>query len=100
MRPLLSQLRSIAIKVPGVFKEDPYEQFLEHVWVSPFFEDNVLALVERVGASNVLFGSDYPHAEGLAEPISFVDELKGLSDEDVRKIMHDNARELVTPRPV
>ena len=59
----------------------------------------MLALVERVGASNVLFGSDYPHAEGLAEPISFVDELKGLSDEDVRKIMHDNARELVTPRP-
>ena len=99
VRPLLSQLRSIAIKVPGVFKEDPYEQFLEHVWVSPFFEDNVLALVERVGASNVLFGSDYPHAEGLAEPLSFVDELKGLSDEDVRKIMHDNARELVTPRP-
>ena len=99
VRPLLSQLRSIAIKVPGVFKEDPYEQFLEHVWVSPFFEDNVMALVERVGAANVLFGSDYPHAEGLAEPVSFVDELKGLSDQDIRKIMHDNARELVTPRP-
>ena len=67
--------------------------------MSPFFEDNVLALIEKVGADRVLFGSDYPHAEGLSEPTSFVKEIDGLADGDVRKIMHDNARELVTPRP-
>ena len=72
---------------------------MEHVWVSPFFEDNVQALVGRVGAGRVLFGSDFPHAEGLAEPTSFEKELQGFSDEDVRLIMHDNARGLVTPRP-
>ncbi len=98
--PLLKRLRSVKVQVPGVFDADPYELFLEHVWVSPFFEDNVLALVERVGAEHVLFGSDYPHAEGLAEPTSFVKEIDGLSDSDVHKIMHDNARALVTPRPV
>ena len=38
-------------------------------------------------------------AEGLAEPTSFEKELQGFSDEDVRLIMHDNARSLVTPRP-
>jgi predicted TIM-barrel fold metal-dependent hydrolase len=99
VRPLLKGLRSLRIKHPGFFEADPHELFLEHVWVSPFFEDNVLALVERIGVDRVVFGSDFPHAEGLAEPTSFIEELRGIPDADVRKIMHDNARELVTPRP-
>ncbi|MCL9793211.1 hypothetical protein [Frankia sp. AgKG'84/4] len=33
--------------------------------------------------------------EGLTEPILFVKELEGFSDEDVRKIMRDNALELM-----
>jgi len=98
--PLLSKLRTISIQVPGVFDQDPYELFMEHVWVSPFFEDDVLKLVERIGADRVVFGSDYPHAEGLADPLSFVKEIDGLPEADVRKIMHDNARALVTPRPL
>ena len=45
----------------------------------------------RSGSDHVLFGSDYPHPEGLAEPCSYVDHLPaGLSDEDVRKIMGGN----------
>jgi predicted TIM-barrel fold metal-dependent hydrolase len=39
----------------------------------------------------VLFGSDWPHPEGLAEPCSYVDHLpEGLADEDLRKIMGGN----------
>jgi predicted TIM-barrel fold metal-dependent hydrolase len=97
--PLLQRLRKTAVQLPHAFGQDPYELFMEHVWVSPFFEDNVQALVGRVGAERVLFGSDYPHAEGLADPTSFEKELQGFSDDDVRLIMHDNARALVTPRP-
>jgi predicted TIM-barrel fold metal-dependent hydrolase len=97
--PLLRQLRKTAVQLPHAFGADPYELFMEHVWVSPFFEDNVEALVRRVGAERVLFGSDYPHAEGLAEPTSFEKELQGFSEQDLRLIMHDNARALVTPRP-
>jgi predicted TIM-barrel fold metal-dependent hydrolase len=96
--PLLKKLRAVAIQLPGEFREDPYELFLDRVWVSPFFEDDVIDLVERVGADNVLFGSDYPHAEGLADPASFEKEVDGLPADDVRKIMRDNARGLVTPR--
>jgi predicted TIM-barrel fold metal-dependent hydrolase len=97
--PLLKKLQTLSIQMPGEFAHDPYQLFLDHVWVSPFFEDDVLALVDRVGADRVVFGSDYPHAEGLEDPTSFVKEIDGLPDADVRKIMHDNARELVTPRP-
>lgn len=96
--PLLKQLRTISIQRPGVFAEDPYELFLEHVWVSPYFEDDIYRLVKRVGASRVLFGSDYPHVEGLSEPATFVKEIDQLPDADIRLIMRDNARKLVTPR--
>jgi predicted TIM-barrel fold metal-dependent hydrolase len=96
--PLLKSLRKAAVQLPTAFGTDPYELFMDHVWVSPFFEDDVQALVRRVSAERVLFGSDFPHAEGLAEPTSFEKELQGFSDKDVRLIMHDNARALVTPR--
>ena len=44
-----------------------------------------------IGADHVLFGSDWPHPEGLAEPCSYIDHLPdSLSDEDVRNIMGGN----------
>jgi predicted TIM-barrel fold metal-dependent hydrolase len=99
VKPLLKKLRSLSVQMPGEFDRDPYELFREHVWVSPFFEDDVLALIDVVGTDRVIFGSDYPHAEGLEDPASFVKELEGVADADVRRIMHDTARSLVTPRP-
>jgi predicted TIM-barrel fold metal-dependent hydrolase len=78
-------------KMPHVFAADPVEQFKSHVWISPFHEDNLALLIDTIGASQVLFGSDYPHPEGLAEPCSYVDHLPaGLSDEDTRNIMGGN----------
>ena len=38
-----------------------------------------------------MFGSDFPHPEGLADPLSFVDDLPaGLSHADVVRIMGGN----------
>ena len=36
----------------------------EHLYLTPYPEDDVLPLVELMGADHVLFGSDYPHPEG------------------------------------
>jgi predicted TIM-barrel fold metal-dependent hydrolase len=98
VKPLLKRLQKVAIQVPGEFNEDPHDLFMEHVWVSPFFEDDVMGLIDVVGPDRVVFGSDWPHAEGLADPTSFIKEIDGVSDVDAKKIMHDNARFLVTPR--
>ena len=38
----------------------------------------------------MIFGSDYPHAEGLADPKSFVDDLPGFSDDEIRLVMREN----------
>jgi predicted TIM-barrel fold metal-dependent hydrolase len=79
----------------GRITEKPSEIFKRHVWVSPFHEENVPALAEVIGADRVLFGSDYPHAEGLAEPRDFVESLAGMSAADVRRIMRDNLHDLL-----
>ena len=42
-----------------------------------------------------MFGSDFPHAEGLAEPGEFADALEGLPADQIRKVMRENALGLV-----
>ena len=43
----------------------------------------------------MIFGSDYPHPEGLADPAAFVNELEGASDEFVAKFMGGNLARLL-----
>ena len=71
------------------------DQFHEHVWVTPFTDDDVPSLLQHVPVERVLFGSDYPHAEGFAEPKQFLSLLAGMSAADQRRIMRDNARDLM-----
>ena len=73
----------------------PSDTFRANVWVSPFFEDDVAALAHTIGAGHVLNGSDYPHPEGLLWPREFADELEGMSDDDVHRIMKGNFEELL-----
>jgi predicted TIM-barrel fold metal-dependent hydrolase len=74
----------------------PSATFREFCYVSPYPEDDVKALIGRIGASQVLFGSDYPHPEGIADPVRFVDLLDGCSDEDTRLVMRTNTERLLT----
>ena len=81
----------------GSFAEPPVDTLRRHVTAAPYYEEDVPALVELMGADQVVMGSDFPHAEGLAEPIRFVDELKGLDSDVVKSIMRDNGRRLLAP---
>ena len=81
----------------GYVSGRPSEIVRRRVFVSPFHEEDIVALVDRLGASQVLFGSDYPHPEGLAEPAAFAQGLAGLTDDDVAQIMGGNARRLLGP---
>jgi predicted TIM-barrel fold metal-dependent hydrolase len=93
--PLLHDLGDMYRKLPHQFIEDPTTAFKRNVYVNPFWEDSLAGLVDLVGADHVLFGSDYPHPEGLRDPLSYVDELKGFADEEVRKIMGGNLADLM-----
>jgi predicted TIM-barrel fold metal-dependent hydrolase len=70
--------------------------FRAHVRVNPFPEEDHAPLFERLGAEPLLFGSDWPHPEGIPEPRRYPDYLPaGTSSDDVRRLMRDNARELL-----
>ncbi|HEY6533026.1 MAG TPA: amidohydrolase family protein [Acidimicrobiales bacterium] len=73
----------------------PSDTFKQHVWVAPYPEDDVDAVIDVIGADRVLFGSDYPHPEGMAEPAHFADLMKRAAPDDVRKVMRDNSAELL-----
>jgi predicted TIM-barrel fold metal-dependent hydrolase len=79
----------------GRLTEKPSEIFRRHVSVSPYHEEDIVGLTQLIGASQVLFGSDYPHAEGLADPVSFVDNLTSLPDDEQRMIMRSNTAQLI-----
>jgi predicted TIM-barrel fold metal-dependent hydrolase len=81
--------------MPQEFAEDPVEALRRGLYVNPFWEDDVDELLELVGPDRVLFGSDYPHSEGLVEPRSYLDELGTLDEAVVRKIMGENAAHLL-----
>jgi predicted TIM-barrel fold metal-dependent hydrolase len=93
VRPLVEVLGESYVTHPHLFEEDPVVAFTRNVWVHPFYEDDVPGLTKVIGADRVIFGSDYPHPEGLAEPLSFLDELEGLPHDDVVRIMGGNLAE-------
>ncbi|MEN8159987.1 MAG: amidohydrolase family protein [Myxococcota bacterium] len=97
MDPLLHKLKKAYGQMPMQFEHDPVEQIRRHVWVSPYYEDDLERLKQTIGADHILFGSDYPHAEGLAEPTDFLYDLEGYDAEEVRLVMRENALDLLRP---
>ena len=93
--PLLETLSHVYEMNPHLFAEDPVKVFKRNLWVHPFHEDNPMDIVRLIGADRVLFGSDYPHPEGLAEPLSYVDRLEGLSHDEVARIMGGNLADIL-----
>ena len=67
----------------------------EHVWVTPYLEEDLHALADLIGVERILFGSDWPHGEGVAQPLDFTKELGGFDEHAVQRIMHDNAAEFL-----
>jgi predicted TIM-barrel fold metal-dependent hydrolase len=96
---LFRKLKSTEYKMPGYFGIDPVESFKQNVWINPFWEDDVNMVVDCMGADRVIFGSDWPHIEGMPRPLDYAVEVKHFDDASQLRIMRDNARELNSLRP-
>jgi predicted TIM-barrel fold metal-dependent hydrolase len=79
--------------IGGQLKERPSAIFKEHVRVAPYPEDDIPRLVHELDGDDrvLVFGSDFPHAEGVVRPADFEQLLKPLPDDMQRRIMRDNA---------
>jgi predicted TIM-barrel fold metal-dependent hydrolase len=97
--PLLRTLESVYKKRPHQMAENPVDTFKRHFWVSPFFEDDMSNLRNLIGAERMLFGSDWPHAEGLATPKDFLGEIPSFDKDEVPLVMGANLASLVGAVP-
>lgn len=81
--------------IGGKLTERPSEIFRRHVRVAPYPEDDVPWIVEQLGhADSIVAGSDWPHAEGLANPVSFGELIEPLDEVTRQRIMYENAAAL------
>ncbi|MEU1981068.1 amidohydrolase family protein [Nocardia sp. NPDC019395] len=92
IHPLFHDLRDLTKKMPQNFPEDPLEVFRRNIWVSPFWEGSVADVVATVGWDKVMFGSDYPHPEGLPEPKAYWKYAEGMDNRRTWDFLGDNAR--------
>ncbi|MCX4405223.1 amidohydrolase family protein [Streptomyces sp. NPDC059837] len=93
--PLLDQLADVYKKQPQGFLGDPVEEVKNRIHISPFWEEDMAELAGIIGVERVLFGSDYPHPEGLADPVTYIDAIQSMKETDQAKIMGGNLARLI-----
>ncbi len=82
----------------GRLDRRPSEIFCQHFVVAPFPEEDVRRAVAAVGIDPIVFGSDFPHGEGLAYPSQYVSaQLSSFSEQDQRRIMRDTMEDYLAP---
>ena len=84
--------------MPQFFAEHPLDTLKRALWIAPYWEDPLEPLIDAVGFDHILFNSDWPHPEGIADPDEYAlyaqDEV-GLDEADIARIMGGNMYELM-----
>jgi predicted TIM-barrel fold metal-dependent hydrolase len=82
-------------QMPKAFAEHPLDTFQKHFFVAPFYEDDMEKLRKYVPVERMLFGSDYPHPEGVAEPLAYLKEFSSYKPDEIEKIFSTNLKGLL-----
>ncbi len=100
VEPLMKRFDRAFGQMPHAFRMHPREQFERHVWVAPFYEDDVNELKEYVPVERMLFGSDFPHPEGVANPLQYLEEFDQFKPDEVEKVFSSNLKGLLEGAPI
>lgn len=95
VRPLFERFERAHGQMPQAFKRHPRDQFIEHIWVSPFYEDDVADLKRHIPVERIVFGSDYPHVEGVEAPLNYLSDFSAYAPDEIEKIFSTNIRQLL-----
>ena len=87
---LLRALAHSKERTPTYYTDDPVDSFKEHVWINPFWEDDISEVIGHMGEDRVIVGSDWPHMEGLNNPKDILEEIQDIPLDVQAKILHDN----------
>ena len=92
---LLIRLDRAYGQMPDAFKRHPRETFERQIFVAPFYENDPIELAKDLPVERILFGSDFPHPEGLAEPLDYIKEFSSFDDSQLKRIFHTNLKGLL-----
>lgn len=95
VRPLVTQFQTAFERTPQLFDEDPMVALRRNVFIHLFHDPNPIELIGLLGVENVMWGSDFPHPEGLRDPLAFSEEITSMPLEDQRLVMGDNLANLL-----
>ncbi|HEX2171424.1 MAG TPA: amidohydrolase family protein [Dehalococcoidia bacterium] len=77
-------------------KMKPSEYFKRQVWATFQIDKVGLRLLDVMGADKVMWASDYPHPDSTwpDSQKAIAEQFAGVSEENRRKVLHDNAKSL------
>jgi predicted TIM-barrel fold metal-dependent hydrolase len=88
VRPFYTKLQRVYERSPVLFDEDPVEVFKRNVWVHAFHEPNPKGIIDLgIPVDHLMFGSDFPHPEGMSDPLAYSEVVQDLPVEQQELIM-------------
>jgi predicted TIM-barrel fold metal-dependent hydrolase len=88
IRPFYNKLQRVGESSAVLFDEDPVEVFNRNVWLHIFHEPDPKGLIELgIPVDHLMFGSDFPHPEGMADPLAYEEIVKDLPVDQQALIM-------------
>ncbi len=90
IRPFYAKLQRVAEESPFIFDENPVEVFNRNIWVHAFHDPDPQGLIDMgIPVDHIMFGSDFPHPEGMEDPLAYSEVVKDLPMEAQAWIMGD-----------
>jgi predicted TIM-barrel fold metal-dependent hydrolase len=88
IRPFIAKLHRIYEESSVLFDEEPFEIFRRNIWVHAFHEADPKGLIDLgIPFDHIMFGSDFPHPEGMEDPLAYAEVVSGLPPDAQAAIM-------------
>ena len=94
-RPMLQHFQEAYDKSAVLFDEDPMEVLRRNIFIHIFQDPNPVELIRMIGIENSMFGSDFPHPEGLRDPLAFSEQITELTPDEQALVMGGNLARLM-----
>lgn len=88
IRPFYNKLQRAAERSSVLFDENPVDVFNRNVWVHIFHEPDPKGVIDLgIPVDHLMFGSDFPHPEGMGDPLAYSEIVKDLPFEQQELVM-------------
>ena len=88
IRPFYEKIQRAWDETPVIFDENPVDVFNRSVYVHAFHEPDPGGLIDLgIPVDHIMFGSDFPHPEGMSDPLAYAEVVSGLPSDQQAYIM-------------